>query len=308
MRIAVLCNSSLAFPALQVLMSQRVVCAAGLAGQRSEATGDLEQLFAQSGVPCTTLSKSSGSLLSWLDMHRPDSVWVLTYPYKIPSEALEQLPFYNFHFSPLPAYRGPNPIFFQIAAGEKASAVSVHRMDAGWDSGPIIFREEFPLSPEDTYGMVTSRLAMAGGQAAIKLLQITSGGHPVGTPQDHGKARYYPRPDARHVLVRWDRMNAEQIRRLVNACNPWNSGAITTVSGQWEVKLTEVEVLPEQAPAGAVPGDILLIDREGMQVVTSDGKLLLVRVVWTEAGIFSAGRLKELGIRPGMRLFTPAGA
>lgn len=57
---------------------------------------------------------------------------------------------FNFHFSLLPKYRGVYTSVFPILNGESWSGVSVHRMTAGVDDGPLIRQREFRLSPEET--------------------------------------------------------------------------------------------------------------------------------------------------------------
>jgi methionyl-tRNA formyltransferase len=52
---------------------------------------------------------------------------------------------YNFHFSLLPKYRGCHTNFFQILNGEKKSGVTLHEIDDGIDTGPIIDNIKFEI-------------------------------------------------------------------------------------------------------------------------------------------------------------------
>ena len=53
---------------------------------------------------------------------------------------------FNFHFSLLPKYRGCHTNFFQIYKGEKFSGVTLHKIDNGIDTGPIIDQLKFSIT------------------------------------------------------------------------------------------------------------------------------------------------------------------
>ena len=53
---------------------------------------------------------------------------------------------FNFHFSLLPKYRGCHTNFFQIYNGEKISGVTLHKIDNGIDTGPIIDQLKFSIN------------------------------------------------------------------------------------------------------------------------------------------------------------------
>ena len=56
---------------------------------------------------------------------------------------------FNFHFSLLPKYRGCHTNFFQIYFGEKYSGVTLHKIDDGIDTGPIISNIKFKINAND---------------------------------------------------------------------------------------------------------------------------------------------------------------
>ena len=95
-----------------------------------------------------------------LDQVKADTLWVMTYPWKIPTSVLDRMEYgvFNFHYARLPQYRGPNPIFWQIRNRESVGGISVYRMDEGWDTGPMAFFEEVPIYPEDNYGLASVQM------------------------------------------------------------------------------------------------------------------------------------------------------
>ena len=68
----------------------------------------------------------------------------------------------NVHPSLLPAYRGPEPVYWAIADGAPVTGISMHKAVAKVDSGPILAQAEVPILPGDTAGTLTRRLVEAG--------------------------------------------------------------------------------------------------------------------------------------------------
>jgi len=75
---------------------------------------------------------------------------------------------FNFHFSLLPKYRGCHTNFFQIYNGEKYSGVTLHKIDDGIDTGPIIDKIKFPIKPNTTSYMNYLNLM----KYSLKLLKL----------------------------------------------------------------------------------------------------------------------------------------
>ncbi len=75
-------------------------------------------------------------------------------------------PILNVHPSLLPRWRGAAPIERAIMAGDERTGVSIMRLTAGLDSGPVCLVQEEPITAQDTYGTLAARLAEIGGAAA----------------------------------------------------------------------------------------------------------------------------------------------
>ena len=87
----------------------------------------------------------------------------------------------NVHTSLLPKYRGSAPIQWAIIEGETMTGVSVMQMDAGMDTGPVLFTEEVPVADDETGGTLHDKLAEAGAKLIVKALDEIEAGnaHPV---------------------------------------------------------------------------------------------------------------------------------
>jgi methionyl-tRNA formyltransferase len=76
----------------------------------------------------------------------------------------------NVHPSLLPRWRGAAPIERAIMAGDERSGVSIMRLTAGLDSGPVCLRASEPITAEDTYGSLAGRLQQLGGELLLRAL------------------------------------------------------------------------------------------------------------------------------------------
>ena len=96
-------------------------------------------------------------------------------------------------------------------------------------------------------------------------------------------------------------MSAKKIIRLVNACNPWNKGAGTTINN-WFLGITEAEITDGIAEIEAEHGTIIACNNEvGLLVKTADNKKLKINIIYTNEGFFSGNRLAAFGINAGMK-------
>jgi len=70
----------------------------------------------------------------------------------------------NIHASLLPRWRGAAPIQRAIMAGDEETGVCIMQMEAGLDTGPVLFRRETPILSEDTFASLHDRLADIGSE------------------------------------------------------------------------------------------------------------------------------------------------
>jgi methionyl-tRNA formyltransferase len=102
-----------------------------------------------------------------------DVALVIAYGLLLPIPILEmpRLGCLNLHASLLPRWRGAAPIQRAIMAGDKKTGVDVMRIDAGLDTGSVAMRESVSISPDDTAGDLTNRLASVASQLAVRALR-----------------------------------------------------------------------------------------------------------------------------------------
>jgi methionyl-tRNA formyltransferase len=198
----------------------------------------------------------------------PDVLVVAAYGLILPQTVLDIPRFgaINIHASLLPRWRGAAPIHRALLAGDPETGISIMRMDAGLDTGPVLLSERMPILPEDTGGALHDKLAALGARLLIAALGGLASGALAATPQSAEGVTYAAKLGKDEARVDWTRTAAE-IERQVRAFDP-SPGAGTQVRGA-ELKLWRARVV---AGTGE-PGVVLAIDPGGVVVACSTGAL-----------------------------------
>lgn len=209
---------------------------------------------------------------------RPDLGVLADYGRLIP-EALLALPargILNLHPSLLPRHRGAAPIQATILAGDREAGVTLIRMDAGLDTGPIVAVERWPLGGRETAPELEARAAAAGAA----LLRRSLAGWLAGTLPAHAQpaegvtlTRPLRRADGHLDPAR----TAAELERQVRAYQPWPGSYLDSSLGRLVV--WRASVLADGAgPAGrAEPGQLVAVG-DGLGLVTAHGLLRLEEV------------------------------
>ncbi|HEY9885739.1 MAG TPA: formyltransferase family protein [Vampirovibrionales bacterium] len=300
MRIAVLCNHPLAFLSIEALIKENLLVGLATPQIMHETTFRVQMIAESKGIKFAMIDPNDvgKSIEQWLKQIKADAVYVITFPYKIPEKVLDipQHGFFNFHTGLLPAYRGPDPIFWQILNQENNGGVTVHQMDENFDTGPLVHSEAVPILPEDTYGQHIQKLAIAAKKCTEQVTGslLTS---PDGVPlydQDFSKAAYQSKPSFQDLTIDWDKDSSTRIKSLTRASNPVYGGAITFFRGV-PVHLLQVSVGSMKSAPTVKPGTIVSAGaKEGIVVLCSDNKLARLDVVYTEDGFFTGGKLASI--------------
>jgi methionyl-tRNA formyltransferase len=101
---------------------------------------------------------------------QPDVVVVCAFGALIKEPLLSEHEMINVHPSLLPRWRGAAPVERALMAGDEATGVSIMRVTAGWDSGPVCLAAAEPISRDDTYGTLAPRLQELGSRLLIRAL------------------------------------------------------------------------------------------------------------------------------------------
>jgi methionyl-tRNA formyltransferase len=204
---------------------------------------------------------------------QPDVIVVAAYGLILPQPVLDLPPYgcINTHGSILPRHRGAAPIAATILAGDTETGITIMRMDAGVDTGPILSAAYIPIAADDTTGTLTAKLSQLAAGLLVRTLPRWLSGAIETLPQLEEGATYAPRIEKGDGRIDWSEP-AELIARKVRAFHPWPS-AFATWNGQ------QLKVMKARAGEGAtVPGEVIAGGRNQAGVGTGQGILWLDEV------------------------------
>jgi methionyl-tRNA formyltransferase len=172
-----------------------------------------------------------------LESYRPDVLCVACFPQILPQPVLEWPRFgcLNLHPSLLPAYRGPAPLFWMFRNGEERAGVTIHRMDAGVDTGDILFQEAFAI-PEGIGGDELEReCARRGARLMVEAVRRLPSGTVPRRPQPEGGS-YFSWPRAEDFVAEVTRP-ARWAFRFIRGVAGW--GPVTIVAGERQFRVRQ---------------------------------------------------------------------
>lgn len=179
---------------------------------------------------------------------RPDVIAVACFPWRIPASvrALARLGCLNVHPSLLPRWRGPEPLLWTFLAGDRETGVTVHLMDGGYDTGPILRQARRPVLHGVDGSDLEQDLAEMGGRLLVEAIAALEAGEPP-VPQDEAKATAAPTPTDVDLALSTD----QPLRRLVDVVNGvaplWGPLTVRVAATEQAFSVVEaVEVGPQE--------------------------------------------------------------
>ncbi|GEA14503.1 methionyl-tRNA formyltransferase [Moorella sp. E308F] len=259
----------------------------------------VKELALQRGLPLLQPARlKEPEALTWVKNLRPDLL-VLAFVTDIVPQAMIDLATYggiNYHPSLLPKYRGGSAMNWAIINGETETGVTIHQIDAGIDTGPIILQQKVAIDPDDTVkSLYFEKLYPLGVQMVAEAVRLIREGKASPVPQDERQASFQPVIKEADVQIDW-RQSTQKIYNLIRGSNP-NPGAWTTFRGG---KLKIWEASPYRAYGN--PGTIVAIPgEEGFVIATGDGAILVRRVQYGSSSdkVSALQFATSAAIRPG---------
>jgi methionyl-tRNA formyltransferase len=186
---------------------------------------------------------------------RADAMVVAAYGLILPQPVLEAADngAVNVHASLLPRWRGAAPIQRALLAGDAQSGVSIMKMDAGLDTGPVFRQQSVPISAQDDAGSLHDKLAELGARLLLSVLDDLEVGRAQAEPQPNEGITYAHKIAKTDVRLHWERP-APELERTVRALRP-TPGAAARL-GEEALKVWRARVV---AGAGQ-PGTIVAQD------------------------------------------------
>ena len=203
----------------------------------------------------------------------------------------------NIHASLLPRWRGAAPIQRAIEAGDAKTGVTIMRMEAGLDTGPMLLAEHLPIAPDDTAATLLQKLATQGARLIVAALRDLNRLTPV--PQPAEGLTYARKIEKSEAVIDW-RLPASTLDRRIRAFNPF-PGMVATLRDT-PIKLWRANVIG----GAATPGKILSVAPEGIDVACGDGALRLYELQKPGSKHLSAAEfIQGYAITPGENFTLP---
>lgn len=296
--IGIISNSDNLIPLTYALVSNGIQAHLFFSRSQDVVSNQRVQHFLDQVQVKYVVESEETTLYGWLKNSKLDVCFVLGYGKLIKLEKLQGLStqLFNIHFGPLPAYKGPTPIFWQLKHGCDKIGLAIHRLTEKFDEGAVVWRKEIDNHPYFNYKLVEQQLSNLSVEGVFFILgMIGRGISLLDLPVIHTPS-YYSRPQLEDVSIRWNTMSAVEICNLIRAGNPWNKGAITSFKGQ-ELKLMDAQIA-NQNTIECNPGEILEFSTQ-LHIGTVDGRCILVNMLYYNETFIPAYQSRFWGILKG---------
>jgi methionyl-tRNA formyltransferase len=206
---------------------------------------------------------------------KPDLMVVVAYGLLLPQAVLDIPPHgcLNIHASLLPRWRGAAPIARAIEAGDRETGITIMRMEAGLDTGPMLLTGAVPIDTSTTAAQLHDALSVLGGRLIVQALRKLERRELPATTQPPVGATYAKKLSKEEARIDWSQP-AEVIARRVRAFNP-APVAWSELDGErircWDARSLN---LPTQAP----PGTVIDAGANGLLIATAEGVLAVTQL------------------------------
>jgi len=224
---------------------------------------------------------------------KPDLIITVAYGSYLKKE-IRKLPVngcINLHPSLLPLYRGAAPINYALFKGDEKTGISIFKIVARMDAGPLLWRREISILNEDNYTILSSRLAQEGAKDLLTVLNKINENKVEFVEQDDNLATYSNKLTRTDLLIQWNN-NAEITLNKVRGLAEY-PGAVAGFRNK-RIKVIEVEILDNSK---AEPGTIYKIIKNTGIVIATGNKDLLLKKLQPEGKKIMTSQAFSLGAR-----------
>lgn len=208
---------------------------------------------------------------------KPDLIVVVAFGQILPQTILDLPKFgcVNVHMSLLPKYRGAAPIQSAILNGDMETGVTIMKMDAGLDTGPILSQRRLPILPEDHSQTLHDQLAPLGADLLVETIPHYVVGKISPKPQSSEGVSYAAKIKKEDGKIDWNE-SAEKILNRLRAFTPW-PGVFTFLKTETSpplLKIWKAEVVERSGQAG----EILEAGKNGIVIACGKNALRILEL------------------------------
>ncbi|MDX1953609.1 MAG: methionyl-tRNA formyltransferase [Verrucomicrobiota bacterium] len=273
LRILFFGTPEIACPVLNTLLESKLGKVVAVVTQPDKQKGrDLQlqpppvkELAQAHGIPVLQpVSARDAAFINSVKELQADLMIVIAYGQILPQSLLDisRHGALNIHTSLLPKYRGAAPIQHAVLNGDRETGVTIMKMDAGMDTGPIVSMERVPISENDTAATLHDTLGQVGANLLVETIPGYVRGEIKPVPQPEG-ATYAGKIRKEAGRINWSD-SAESIGNRIRAFNPW-PGTFTTLRSGEKSLILKIWKATQSSEAGE-PGKILRVGDNGILV------------------------------------------
>jgi methionyl-tRNA formyltransferase len=210
---------------------------------------------------------------------KPEAIVVCAFGQLIKEPLLSEFLMLNVHPSLIPRWRGAAPIERALMEGDERTGVTIMRVTAGLDSGPVALAEEVSVDGDDDYSSLSNRLAAAAGELVVRALDLLREDRLDFIEQDDAHATYAEKISPEERRLDPDRP-VDELERQVRALTP-HVGAYLELEGGSRLGVRSAQAGDVSATGSAEtdsgssdPGTIVA-EGDGLMLIGQDGVLRL---------------------------------
>ena len=222
-----------------------------------------------------------------LRMLRAELMVVVAYGLILPPAALgiPRHGCFNIHASLLPRWRGAAPIQRALLAGDRETGITIMRMDAGLDTGPMLLKESVPISPETNAAQLHDVLATMGGRLIVQAIAQLARGELYEQVQPADGATYAKKISKDEARLDWA-LSADELVRRVRGYNPMPMAWAEFGNGRARIYQAVAQPVQSDAEIGTVIG----ADEDGIRIACGTGVLNVQTLQWAGGKPISAAQ------------------
>jgi methionyl-tRNA formyltransferase len=245
-------------------------------GQRVEP-GPVKMCASTHGIPVLQPDRMRDE--AFLGAFRAEGVdlgVVAAYGRILPQALLEmpRLGMVNVHASLLPRWRGAAPVHRAILSGDTHTGVTIMRVVAALDAGPMLDARTIAIGPDETSAVLERRLAVLGAALCVDVVRRLERGTVEATPQDESRVTYAARLERRESRVDWSRP-AVDIHNQIRGLQPWPMAAVLWKGKRLTLRRSR---LAGASPLHRTPGVVSEVGPDGIVVGTGTEGLALTEI------------------------------
>lgn len=192
---------------------------------------------------------------------------------------------FNLHCGKLPDYRGRAPISRALINGDDKITVTIHKMNAGVDSGDIFIEKNLPITDYDDANTLYTKCSEYSSELVLEVFEIIKKNNLILNPNTLNKL-IKPQPKTTKLpyksitklerIINWKK-SAKQIHNLIRALVPPYPSAITYFKKE-ELLITKAKII-ESETENIFHGTIKNVTENGFTVLCGKGTIEIIEVI-----------------------------